>query len=68
MDQDVIERLELKIAFLEKANTELSDVVYRQQREIDDLQGRFTMLKDRFETFAAQPAEYSAEDEKPPHY
>ena len=68
MDQDVIERLELKVAFLEKANTELSDVVYRQQREIDELRDRLTMLKDRFETFAAQPAEYSAEDEKPPHY
>ena len=68
MDQDVIERLELKVAFLEKANTELSDVVYRQQREIDELRDRLTMLKDRFEIFAAQPAEYSAEDEKPPHY
>lgn len=68
MDHDVIESLELKIAFLEKANTELSDVVYRQQREIDDLQDRLTMLKDRFETFAAQPAEYSVDDEKPPHY
>ena len=68
MHQDVIERLELKIAFLEKPNTELSDVVYRQQREIDDLQGRFTMLKDRFETLAVQPAEYSSDDEKPPHY
>jgi SlyX protein len=68
VDQDVIERLELKIAFLEKANTELSDVIYRQQREIGDLQDRLTMLKDRFETFAVQPAEYSVDDEKPPHY
>jgi SlyX protein len=68
VDQDVIERLELKIAFLEKANTELSDVVYRQQREIGDLQDRLTMLKDRFETFATQPADYSVDEEKPPHY
>lgn len=68
MDQDVIERLELKIAFLEKANTELSDVVYRQQREIADLQDRFTLLKDRLEALAAQPVEYTTLEEKPPHY
>ncbi len=68
MDQDAVERLELKIAFLERANTELSDVVYRQQREIADLRAHFAALKDRLETFAAQPTAYSADDEKPPHY
>jgi SlyX protein len=68
MDQDALERLELKIAFLERANTELSDVVYRQQREIADLQQRLVVLKDRIETLAAQPTGYSATDEMPPHY
>ena len=63
-----IERLELKLAFLERANTELSDVVYRQQRDIDEIQQRFEALKDRLEVLANQPATYSAADEKPPHY
>lgn len=40
MDPERLERLELKIAYLERANTELSDVVYRQQREIADLEQR----------------------------
>ena len=68
IDAETLERLELKIAYLERANTELSDVVYRQQREIADLQERFAALRDRFEALKSQPAPYSAEEEKPPHY
>ena len=40
MSTEAIERLEMKIAYLERANNELSDVVYRQQREIQGLQGK----------------------------
>ena len=68
MDPERLERLELKIAYLERANTELSDVVYRQQREIADLEQRVATLKERFETLKSQPTQYTAEEEKPPHY
>jgi SlyX protein len=68
VDQEFVERVELKIAFLERANTELSDVVYRQQREIADLQGSLVALKDRLEALAAQPTAYSTREERPPHY
>jgi SlyX protein len=68
LNDETIERLELKLAFLERANTELSDVVYRQQRQLDELQQRFAALKDRMEALASQPAAYSSADEKPPHY
>lgn len=68
MNEEALERLELKIAYLERANTELSDVVYRQQQEIADLQERFSVLKDRLEALKAAPTAYTAEDEKPPHY
>ena len=34
MNSEEIERIETKIAFLESANVELSDVVYRQQQEM----------------------------------
>lgn len=68
MDSETLERLELKIAYLERANTELSDVVYRQQREIADLEERFAVLKERFEALKSQPTQYTAEEEKPPHY
>ncbi len=68
MDPERLERLELKIAYLERANTELSDVVYRQQREIADLEQRVATLKERFEALKSQPTQYTAEEEKPPHY
>jgi SlyX protein len=68
MNDETLERLELKIAFLEKANTELSDVVYRQQREIAELQQRVADLKDRVETLKIEPTSYSSQDEVPPHY
>lgn len=68
LTDETIERLELKLAFLERANTELSDVVYRQQRELDELQQRIEALKDRLEVVASQPVAYATADEKPPHY
>ena len=37
MPETTLEQIELKIAFLEHANQELSDVVYRQQRELENL-------------------------------
>jgi uncharacterized coiled-coil protein SlyX len=63
-----LEHIESKIAYLEKANAELSDVVYRQQQEIESLRQRITDLAGRFAA-ASEPATlYTAEDEKPPHY
>jgi len=68
MNSDAIERIETKIAFLESANVELSDVVYRQQQEIQALRGRLDALAQRLD--AAQTAETARtpEDERPPHY
>lgn len=37
MQPSPLEQIETKIAFLERANAELSDVVFRQHREIEAL-------------------------------
>jgi SlyX protein len=69
MNSDAIERIEIKIAFLERANLELSDVVYRQQREIQELRSRVDALKQQ--VLAVQTSETAArtpEEERPPHY
>jgi SlyX protein len=68
MNSEAIERIETKIAFLESANVELSDVVYRQQQEIRALRARVDALAQRIE--AAQTAEpvRTLEEERPPHY
>jgi len=62
------ERVELKIAYLERANTELSDVVYRQQQEIEELRARLQALAERIDALKAGATTYTAEQERPPHY
>ncbi|MGC3982166.1 MAG: SlyX family protein [Steroidobacteraceae bacterium] len=68
MNNELLERLELKIAYLERANHELSDVVYRQQRELEELRIRVTNLGSRFSELAGQQRPYTEEEERPPHY
>jgi len=66
--QPTLEQLETKIAWLEQANAELSDELYRQRQQIEALQARIGHLADRFEATQSTPTAYTAADEKPPHY
>jgi uncharacterized coiled-coil protein SlyX len=68
MNSDAIERLETKIAFLESANLELSDVVYRQSQEIQSLRGRLDALAQRIEAARIPETTRTADEERPPHY
>jgi uncharacterized coiled-coil protein SlyX len=68
MNSDAIERLETKIAFLESANVELSDVVYRQSQEIQWLRARLDALAQRIEAAQAPETVRTVEEERPPHY
>ncbi|HTB28492.1 MAG TPA: SlyX family protein [Steroidobacteraceae bacterium] len=69
MSTEALEQLETKMAFLDHANALLSDIVSRQQRDID-------ALRDRLEALAAlvqadrdsDAAPRTPEDERPPHY
>lgn len=68
MDQR-IEQLEFKIAFLEEATAQLSDVVYEQRQQIEALRAQLAGFMSRVEAAQAQAAtSYTAEEEKPPHY
>jgi len=65
----VIEQLEVKVAFLEDALNKLSDEHYRQQKELDGLKNQYAMLRERIGNGGHEDnSEYSAEDERPPHY
>ncbi|WP_129776435.1 SlyX family protein [Peristeroidobacter soli] len=68
MNVEFIERIELKIAYLERANNDLSEVVYRQQQEIDALRARLAALNGKIEAAATEHTVYTLEQEKPPHY
>jgi SlyX protein len=67
-DNARFEAVELKLAYLEQASQELSDVLYRQQLAMDALAARVQRLTDRLQALEERPREYTAEDEKPPHY
>ena len=68
MNSEAIERLETKIAYLESANVELSDVVYRQSLEIQALRARLDALAQRIEAVQTPETVPAPEDERPPHY
>ena len=68
MQASPLEQIETKIAFLERANAELSDVVFRQHREIEALRERVNALVERFEAAQSADPPRGPEDERPPHY
>jgi uncharacterized coiled-coil protein SlyX len=68
MDDPTLEQIHIKLAFLERANTELSDVVFRQQQEIQALSARIKEIAERASAAAGGGEERSPEDERPPHY
>lgn len=63
-----LEQIEIKIAYLERTTLELSDVIFRQQREIQALQAQVEVLRERLDAGQAQEATRSLDQEVPPHY
>jgi len=63
-----LEVIETKLAHLERAVSELSDVVYRQQREIQLALLRSQQLKGDLDGLQTLPATSALSEEKPPHY
>lgn len=69
MDAHALEMIETKIAFLEHANAELSDVVSRQQRDIVALRDQLATLAARVRAARdSEPTSLAVQDERPPHY
>lgn len=64
---DRIEALEFKVAHLERTTQELSDVIYRQQQQIDALASVNRQLLDQLESLEAKGADPDRV-EIPPHY
>jgi SlyX protein len=62
-----IEALEFKVAHLERALQELSDVLYRQQRELDALRDRAQQLLQQVQSLEDRGAD-PTRVEIPPHY
>jgi SlyX protein len=68
MNDEALEQVQTKIAFLERANAELSDVVFRQQQEIRALGARIKEVSERLEAAQSEERGGPPQDERPPHY
>ena len=63
-----LDSLEEKIAHLERALNELSDVVARQQKELDLALQRNQRLLDKIAALESDSGPSATAYEKPPHY
>ena len=67
-ERDRLEALEFKLAHLERGLQELSDVVVRQQQELDRLAQHNRQLLGQLETLRQEAEEKKDPYEVPPHY
>ncbi len=58
----------MKLAFLERANAELSDVVYRQHKDLEALREGLRVLAEKLDSRQSPEPQRRPEDERPPHY
>ncbi len=63
-----LDSLEEKLAHLERAMNELSDVVARQQKELDRATDRHQRLLDKLSALESDWGPSATAEEKPPHY
>jgi uncharacterized coiled-coil protein SlyX len=68
MDEETLEQMQSKIAFLERAVSELSDVVFRQHKEIQAVEAKLKAVSDRLDSAQPDEALRPLEQERPPHY
>lgn len=68
MNDEALEQIQTKIAFLERATSELSDVVFRQHGEIQALEAKLKAVVDRLSASQSDEVPRSPDQEKPPHY
>jgi len=72
MTEQRLETIEIKIAYQDDTIMQLNDVICKQQDQIDQLRKLTQQLvgrvKDLSDLSSGAPAEFSASNERPPHY
>ena len=63
-----LEAIEIKLAHLERAVAEISDVVARQQKELDRALDRNRQLMEKIAAIESESGANATAHEKPPHY
>lgn len=67
-DQARFEIIEVKVAYLESALNDLSDVNLRLQRELAGLREQLQFLAERLASFESPSGASATAHEPPPHY
>lgn len=62
-----MERVQSKIAYLERALAKLSDAVFRQHQDIQSIEAQLKAIKERIAGTPSDDAR-TLEQERPPHY
>ena len=65
---DRLEAIEIKLAHLEAAVAQISDVVARQQKELDRALDRNQRLMEKIAAIESEAGASATAYEKPPHY
>jgi SlyX protein len=64
---DPLERVQTKIAYLEHAMAELSDAVFRQHQDIQSIEAQLKAIRERMSGAPSDDGR-TLEQERPPHY
>jgi len=68
MNEDRLVEIETKMAFQENTIKDLSDAIYNQQKQIDDMNKILKLLVDQVDDSSGISPRGNLQDEKPPHY
>jgi len=68
MDQEKLIALESKLAYQEDHIQELNQSIYAMQKQIDQLELNYQIVKDKLSDMQSQMPSEIIGDEKPPHY
>jgi len=68
MNGDALEQLQTKIAYLERANADLSDMIFRQHQDIKALEDKLKELSQRLNSALSAWNEQEPAEQRPPHY
>ncbi len=68
LNDETLEEIQAKIAYLERAVADLSDVVFRQHREIQTHEAKLKALSERLSGVQTEERTRTLEHERPPHY
>jgi len=65
---DALESLETRVAFQDESIKELSDELFRQQKQIETLEEACRLMAQQLRAIAEGDGEAAGADETPPHY